>query len=329
MKKKNWLVLLLACTIALTSFQSCSSDDTEEPDEWFRTSVFLSTPRNGSAYFTIGDQGYLVGGIIKTNNERLKDTWSFDGSDKTWSPKAEFPGDIRNSAVGFAIGTEGFVGTGWNGTSELKDFYKYNSTTDTWTKIADFPGEARFGAVAFSLGGFGYVGLGTDNNDKTYGDFYKYDPTANTWTLLATNFTYKKAYAFSFVIGNNAYVGGGYSNNALPEDFYKFDGTTWTQLEDLARDDDSYVYDVRRYNTAAFAIGNYGYVTSGRSSSGITNTTWKYDPSLDAWIDGHQEFLGSTREKAVSFSLNNKGYVATGINGTSYFDDNWEFIPVR
>src|SRR5690606_41862007 len=87
-------------------------------------------------------------------------------------------------------------------------------------------------------------------------------------------------------------------------------------------------YDARRYRSVAFTIGNYGYVVSGRSSSGVVSTVWKYDPSNKSWSDG-SESLGSAREKAVGFSLNGVGYITTGVSGTSYLDDTWEFRPVR
>lgn len=329
MNKKNWLILFLACTIALTSFNSCKkSNDTDTstdtgPTEWFKTSAFDGDPRSAAAYFSIGDNGFITTGILRTN-ERVKDTWLFDSKKGSWSKKADFIGDARNAAVGFAINGVGFVGTGYNGTDALNDFYKYDSATDKWTAIAPLPGEARYGAVAFSLGGFGYVGLGSTKAEKTLKDFYKYDPATNTWTSVGTIFANKRVNAFSFVIGNTAYVGGGFDNNSFPEDFYKFDGTTWTRLNDIKNDD----IDVTRQSASAFTVGQTAFVVGGKKSS-ILNSTWRYNPSNDSWESKHQAFQGSAREGAAAFSVNGKGYITTGANGTFKFDDTWEFIPVR
>lgn len=337
MNKRNWAALLLVCAMAISSFQSCKKDDDDStttpdtgPTEWVRSTVFPEDPRNGAASFVINDQGYVVGGFNRTDNNAIyDDVWAFDGSQ--WHPKAPFTGPARHTGVGFAINGKGYVGTGYDGTNALNDFYSYNAATDTWEQIADLPGEARFGAVAFSLGGYGYVGLGETVSGKTFSDFYRYNPADDSWTLVTTPFTYKKSYAFTFVIGDKAYVGGGLSNGQFPEDFYSFDGTEWKQLGNLQRSDSEHTYDVRRHSTAAFAIGNYGYIASGRAQNGVINNVWKYNPASDSWSSEHQAFQGTAREKAVAFTIDGKGYVATGSdsNGSRFFDDNWQFTPVR
>ncbi len=333
MNKKNWLLLILACVIASTSFHSCKKDDDTDsdvdtgPTEWVRSIVFKNDPRNGASSFTIDNTAYVVGGFVK-NAGVVNDGAKFNGS--TWSDIADFPGNARQMAVGFAINGKGYIGTGYDGTDALKDFYEYNPSTNTWSQVADFPGDARYGAVAFTLGNYAYVGLGSKKTDGHFSDFYRYDPASNTWTEVPVPFKYKKAFAFAFVIGNKAYVGGGYANSAeLPEDFYSFDGTNWTALNDLKRSDDNYTYDVRKYHASAFVIGNNAYVVSGRSGSSITNTVWKYEPSSDSWTDKHQNLPSDAREKAVAFTIDGKGYITTGVNGSFIFDNTWQFTQVR
>lgn len=330
MKKKNWLVLFLACAIAITSFNSCKKSDNEEesgPTEWTRSIVFKSDPRNGASSFTINNVAYVVGGFVK-NTGVVNDGAAFNGS--TWSDITDFPGEARQMAVGFSIGDLGFVGTGSTGTEDLTDFYKFDSKTGAWSPIAPFPGKARFGAVAFSLDGIGYVGLGSTKTDAKFSDFYKYDPKEDKWTEIAVPFKYKKAFAFAFVIGTKAYVGGGYANSSsLPEDFYEFDGKEWKGLADLNRADASYTYDARKYNAAAFVIGSNGYVVSGRSGTSITSSVWKYIPSSDSWSGIHESLPADSREKGVGFALNGKGYISTGLNGQFLFDNTYQFVPVR
>lgn len=335
MNKKNWLVLFLACAVTLTAFNSCKKSDDEDttdtgPTEWTRSTVFTGDPRSNAASFQIGSAGYLVGGMVGssiTTPTRVNDAWTFNNG--AWSKIADFTGTARQSAVGFAIDGKGFVGTGHDGANALVDFYAYDPSANTWTAVADFPGEARYGAVAFSLGGYGYVGLGATATGKTLSDFYRYNPQTNTWTTVATNFKRKRVNAFAFVIGNKAYVGGGIDNNEFPEDFYSYDGTTWTELNPINRSDDDYTYDLTRQSPATFTIGSYGYVVGGKKFSVLGNV-WKYQPESDSWTDKHQAFQGSYREGAVAFSIDGNGYVATGINSSSSrFDDNWKFTPVR
>lgn len=342
MNKKNWLLLFFACAIAFTSFNACKKSKNESgsggdtgPTEWRRSVVFDGQRRSGAASFTISGSAaaaYVVGGYTATGF--LTDAFKFDGS--TWAPIAPFPGDARHEAVGFSVGGKGYVGSGYrlvDGVSEdFNDFYSYDPATNVWEEIAPFPGDARYGAIAFTLGNFAYVGLGRAKQGSVdFSNFYKYDPSNDTWESISSPFKYKKAYAFAFVIGGKAYVGGGQDGgtNALPEDFYSFDGDKWTALKDLNRDDDDYRYDARKYAASAFTIGNYGYVVSGRNANTVTSTVWKYDPSSDSWTDKHQALITDPREKAVGFSLNGKGYISTGLNGSRYFDSTFEFTPAR
>lgn len=328
MNKKNWLCLLVAGALTLTAFNSCKKSDDNDgtdngPTEWTKGSAFDGDPRSFAASFQIENTGYLATGILATN-ERVKDAWSFNNN--IWTKLPDFAGEARSGAVGFAVDGKGYIGTGFNGTDALSDFWKYDPTTKEWSKIADFPGEARYGAVAFTLNGYGYVGTGATKTQKTLKDFYRYDPKNDTWTVVNTPFQNKRVNAFAFVIGNKAYVGGGFDNNQYPEDFYSFDGETFKEVAPLKNADAT--YDLTRQAASTFVIGNYGYVVGGKKSS-VLNSTWKYDPSTNEWIDKHQALIQNAREGAVSFSIGGKGYLTTGANGSFRFDDTWIFTPVR
>lgn len=344
MNKKNWLLLFFACAIAFTSFNSCSKDDDDDegtggdtgPTEWTRSVVFDGQRRSGAASFTTSGSGaaaYVVGGYTPAGF--VADAFKFDGS--TWAPIKSFPGQPRNEAVGFAIGGKGYVGAGQSlvdGVSkDFNDFYCYDPATNKWEEIAPFPGDARYGAVAFTLGDYAYVGLGrAKQGSNDFSNFYRYNPANDTWTSISSPFKYKKAYAFAFVIGDKAYVGGGQDGgtNALPEDFYSFDGKEWKALSDINRNDNDHTYDARKYAASAFTVGKYGYVVGGRNNANtIASTVWRYDPSTDTWTDKHQALATDPREKAVGFTLGDKGYITTGINGSKYFDSTFEFTPVR
>lgn len=335
MNKKNWLLLILVCTVAITSFSSCKKDKDEEtvdngPTEWERSIVFKNDPRNGATSFTINKVAYVIGGFLK-NEGVANDATSFDG--KVWRDVDDFAGEARQLASGFAIDGVGYMGLGSDGNDDLNDFYKFEPSKPAgqqWTKIADFPGRARHGATAFAIGKYGYVGLGSTKTENKFSDFYRYDPATDKWDAVPAPFKYKKAFAFSFVIGDKAYVGGGFANSAnLPEDFYSFDGKDWVPLPDLNRTVDGTTLDARKYNAATFVIGNQGYVVSGRSGTSITNSVWKFDPSNNTWTDKHQALPVDAREKAVGFAIDGKGYVTTGINGSFVFDSNLVFTPVR
>ena len=91
----------------------------------------------------------------------------------TWTQKANFTGTGRSGAVGFAIGSKGYIGTG-NADAYTKDFWEYNPAANTWTQKADFGGTARSGAIGFSIRSKGYIGTGLDGSYKK--DFWEYNP---------------------------------------------------------------------------------------------------------------------------------------------------------
>src|SRR5205823_1893159 len=62
----------------------------------------------------------------------------------TWIKKAGFGGGGRAYIVGFSIGTKGYMGTGYDGSTSKKDFWEYDPATDAWTQKADFGGTARY-----------------------------------------------------------------------------------------------------------------------------------------------------------------------------------------
>ncbi|MEJ5089531.1 N-acetylneuraminate epimerase [compost metagenome] len=335
MNKKNWLLVILACVVTFSTYscKSKNSDDTDEVIEWTRGSAFDGGARSGAVSFLINNIAYVATGIATEGqvSVRKKDIWAFNPTTETWSQRAEFPGVARNGAVAFAIGNNGYVGTGFDGTNALSDFYKYDATANTWTKIADLPADAsRYGAVAFSVGGFGYVGTGSRGNDNNTNvkSFYRYNPTTNEWKAVESPLRSNRRNGFAFVINNIAYIGGGIDNTAYPEDFFKFDGENWTPLNDLNRNDNSYTYNLTRSSTSAFVLNNLGYVVGGLKST-VINTIWEYNPTTDVWNADNQVFQGSARQDAVGFGINNVGYVTTGQNGSNKFYDTWKFVPVK
>lgn len=134
----------------------------------------------------------------------------------------------------------------------------------------------------------------------------------------------------------------GKDNSTNVTDFWKFDGTTWTQLRDIAdtNDDEDYDddYDIARYSTVSFVIDGYAYLAT-RNRNGVTSDYWKYDPDRDLWYGDsdddftpltnvHNNYSGaSSRDGAVSFSNGQRGFVLTGQSGGSYFDDVYELLP--
>ena len=157
----------------------------------------------------------------------------------TWTQKADFGGTARALAVGFSIGSKGYIGTGYDGSySDTSDFWEYDPTANTWTQKADFGGTARDLAVGFSIGSKGYIGTGQAIIQATI------QQTSGSMTLLANTWTQKADFggtardgAVGFSIGSKGYIGTGYNYGSFQ--IQKTSGSTtllantWTQKADF------------------------------------------------------------------------------------------------
>ncbi|MDB2385135.1 galactose oxidase [Polaribacter sp.] len=316
--------ILLLIGILFLSFVSCSEDDDDDDDygNWVESSTFDGDSRSGAVSFTIGSKGYLVTGY--DGDDFLADTWEYDSDGDYWIQKNPFPGTARSGAVGFTIDGKGYIGTGYDGDNELSDFWEYDPTTDSWTKKSDFIGTARYGAVGFSVNGDGYIGTGYDGSEQK--DFYKYDVATDSWEQSVGFGGEKRQNASVFVIDDVAYIGLGIHNGSYEEDFYSFDGTTWTRLTDLDDDDDDDDdYEILSSSGATFTMDGLGYVSTGLYGSVLT-ATYSYDPSTDTWEE-IPDFEGTARQSASAFTFSDKAFVLMGRSGSYYFDDVWEFRP--
>ena len=155
----------------------------------------------------------------------MKDFWEWDQATNTWTQKADFGGTGRVHAVGFSIGTKGYIGSGnenMNLPDLKKDFWEWDQATDTWSQKADFGGAARYGAVGFSIGNYGYIGTGYDNYGETK-DFWEWDQATDTWTQKADFGGTERFHAVGFSIGDYGYIGTGYDNYGETKDFWEYD----------------------------------------------------------------------------------------------------------
>ena len=196
---------------------------------WTQKADFAGIERFSAVGFSIGDKGYIGGGDKDLGQyPALNDFWEYDPSSDTWSQKSDI-GTYFNTqdAIGFSIGTKGYIGTGYDGTGVLTDkFWEYNPATNTWTQKSSVGGYRRNSAVGFSIGGLGYVGTGELSDLKE--DFWEYNPSTDKWTQKTDFVGGKRRSAIGFSIGDKGYVGTGsigtpgYQQTYF-NDFWEFD----------------------------------------------------------------------------------------------------------
>ena len=159
------------------------------------------------------------------NHVEKKDFWEYDPVANTWAQKADFGGSERYAAVGFSMGSNGYIGTGvygiFSSLSYYKDFWEYNPDANTWIQKADFGGLERYAAVGFSIGSKGYIGTGFGYGG-TSDDFWEYDPVTNTWAQKVNFGGTARDFAVGFSIGNKGYIGTGW-DGSYKKDFWEYD----------------------------------------------------------------------------------------------------------
>jgi N-acetylneuraminic acid mutarotase len=238
----------------------------------------------------------------------------------TWTQKADFGGTARMNAVGFSIGSKGYIGTGNDGQSYRKDFWEYDPTANTWTQKADFGGGPRAHAVGFCIESKGYIGTGHDDKSAKK-DFWEYDPIANKWTQKADFGGTARMYAVGFSIGNKGYIGIGSGDYYYERDFWEYDpaANKWTQKADFGGGE--------RNHSVGFSIGNKGYIGTGWGHGPLSaKDFWEYDPAANKWTQ-KADFGGMRRLYAVGFSIGSKGYIGAGMENFSDLKDFWEYDP--
>ncbi len=153
-------------------------------NSWTRKADFPGRARISPVTFVIGKNVYVVtGGETIYANDFLKECWQYNSMTDRWTQKNNFPGLSRCYAVGFSIGANGYMGTGYDtlggANPYLRDFWEYDTTTDTWAQKHNFGGISRYYASAFAVNGKGYLCFGTDSTPSTYRiakDMWAYDP---------------------------------------------------------------------------------------------------------------------------------------------------------
>ena len=80
-------------------------------DTWTQKADFGGTARDECRRLLHREQGLHRDGSTMVHIQ--KDFWEYDPAANTWTQKADFGGAARDGAVGFSIGSKGYIGTGW------------------------------------------------------------------------------------------------------------------------------------------------------------------------------------------------------------------------
>ncbi|MCR9264069.1 MAG: IPT/TIG domain-containing protein [Flavobacteriaceae bacterium] len=157
-----------------------------------------------------GDIACFVYGIEEDFAEgKLK---SFNGSIWVDKPSALILEKGILDAVGFRIGSQGYIVTG-EGAVHLDLLLKYNMTTDSWAQLAPVPFTLRTEAIGVGMGTKAYVGLGIDDTQSKYlDDIWEYNQGDNTWSQKSSFPGGGRQGAAAVAHGEHIYILGGVGN---------------------------------------------------------------------------------------------------------------------
>lgn len=250
---------------------------------WKTKAPFPGTPRESAVSFSIGGKGYVGLGYNRDEDkEELKDFWEYDPATDTWTQLNDFGGSARYNAVGFAIGSKGYVGTGNDGSNYNGDFWEYNPDDDSWTEIVSYPGQKREQATVFIIAGKAYICTGR-NNGVTDIDFWEFDPSAKTWTSRTPtdDESYYSVFtsavhrynAVSFTINGMGYIATGISSTGVADNtVYQYDPSTqeWTSMQSFEGS--------ARSQAVTFTLDGRVFVGTGASGSSRFDDIWEFRP---------------------------------------------------
>jgi hypothetical protein len=139
---------------------------------------FSGNKRYSAVTFVYQDKAYLVTGI--NSGATVNDFWVFDpaAGDANWKALnriSNFSSEnfddtyiniVRSNAVGFIVGSKGYISTGENG-ALYKFTWEYDFATDLWKEKTPFEGPGTTGAVGFTVAGRGFVATGRTGSGQT------------------------------------------------------------------------------------------------------------------------------------------------------------------
>ena len=79
-------------------------------DTWTQKADFGEAGEDMQSDFPSAAKGILEPAMITSAYQ--KDFWEYDPATNTWTQKADFGGGSERGAVGFSIGSKGYIGTG-------------------------------------------------------------------------------------------------------------------------------------------------------------------------------------------------------------------------
>ena len=256
-----------------------------------------------SAYFVIGETGYLLGGDV--GPDYINNLWSYNPTyNPRWGERNAYTAGKMKWMSSAVIETRVYVLGGLGaGSVEKDDFYVYRPVSNLWDNtLPTGPGPA-YSRVGFSLNNNEVVYVG-GMKDTAKNEVWAYNVSANTWSQK-TDFPTKQYGGIAVTIDNNAYVGLGKNTAGVGNtQLWKSNGalTTWTPETPGS---------ILSGNVLAGTVFNGKIYVIDKSSSNIY-TIFEYDPVAKVWT--RKSDLPYSWDIQFMFSIRNRIYIGFANN---------------
>ena len=249
-----------------------------------------------------------------------------------WNQVSNFIGDGRHHPITFGNDDYGFVVSG----SYLDNVYKYDKLNNTWIQLQDIPFAARGYSYGVAVNNKAYMGFGSTSSGLYPTDWWEYDMDNDSWNQKSNFPGDGRQHPAMVVVNNKIYMGCGSNDNGNLGDWWEYDILTdvWVQKSNIIGNN--------RHHPFYFGIGNYAYVGFGHgsvpgpgnnpsSSSYVYNDFYRYEPSIDTWIQ-LTDFPSEARVAGTQFSYNGNGYILSGDgddHGPLSSGEFWKYNPLN
>lgn len=284
----------------------------------------IDTALHSAASFAIGTKIYVITGDTTSwffRGRLIPTTYEYNILTKVWTKKAPFPGKLRIGAVGFNIGSRGYVGGGRNfGKADSVGNSKYIKG-DTNELISTGPDTYQITNVTQT-----YTNA---NGDSLLNDFWEYNPFADTWTRKADipGTILGRAYAVGFSMNGKGYVGLGYDNAKIEIDLGDVTDVTIGPYIDTIKhvglppnaQIETVFRQVLERNVDSVYTDSLDYLKD----------FWEYDPASNTWTQ-KADFPGEGRAFSSAIPLEATALVGLGLGDSvmgAMYDDFYLFDP--
>jgi N-acetylneuraminic acid mutarotase len=178
-------------------------------NNWAAIDSFPGVGRYTAFTFTIGDIGYVGGGIGIGGPNVQSDVYGYDQLSGMWTQVASCPTALQ-SASGFALNGKGYIAGGYS-TALLDSVSRFDPVANNWAPLNNLP-QALAGAFAFVVDGIPFVGCGINSFSPSIGyssQVYAYDSISDSWAATDTFPALPRSSSAAVSTGNTAYVFGG------------------------------------------------------------------------------------------------------------------------